>query len=79
MELLKLATSTETLSEISNNIDTYAEVSAALLSNAGFSKEALDILDCVYIRNLKIDILRKYLPLYSDKGKNLDRILKIIE
>ena len=79
VELLKLATSTETLSEISNNIDTYAEVSAALLSNAGFSREALDILDCVYIRNLKIDILRKYLPLYSDKGKNLDRILKIIE
>ena len=78
-EFLKSAISPETLSAISNNIDTYAEVSAVLLSNAGFSKEALDILDRVYIKNVKIDILRKYLPLYSDKGKNLDRILKIIE
>ncbi len=78
-EFLKSATSAETLSEISNDIDTYAEVSAALLSNAGFSKEALDILDCVHIENVKIDILRKYLPLYSDKGKNLGRILEIIK
>lgn len=78
-EFLKSATSAETLSEISNDIDTYAEVSAALLSNAGFSKEALDILDCVHIENVKIDILRKYLPLYSDKDKNLGRILEIIK
>lgn len=76
---LKLATSSESLSEISNDIDTYAEVSATLLSNAGFSKEALDILDCVYIRDIKIDILRKYLHLYSDKGRNIERIIDMLE
>lgn len=78
-EFLKLATSSESLSEISNDIDTYAEVSATLLSNAGFSKEALDILDCVYIRDIKIDILRKYLYLYSDKGRNIERIIDMLE
>lgn len=78
-EFLRLATSPQTLSEISDNIDTYAEVCAALLSNAGLSKEALDILECVHIENVKIDILRKYLPLYSDKGRNLERIIKMLE
>lgn len=78
-EFLRLATSPQTISEISDNIDTYAEVSATLLSNAGFSKEALDILDCVYIRDIKIDILRKYLHLYSDKGRNIERIIDMLE
>lgn len=77
-EFLRLATSAETLSEISNNIDTYADASAVLLSNAGFSKEALDILDCVHIQNVKIDILRKHLHLYSNKGQNLERIINVM-
>ncbi len=75
----KLATSFETINSMSYNLDTYAEISAVLLSNAGFSKNALDILDCVHIKKVKINILRKYLYLYSDKGKNIDRIIKIIK
>ena len=67
-----------TITLMRENIDSYAEVCAVLLGYSGCAKDAIDILKNVHIKSKRLDILRKYLPLYSDHGKNIDDILKFI-